>query len=561
MRGGTRPLRVETGRHPEPGDYVIAECPWDEPHALLVEVLGRDDEPRWDNTAVLSRARWPRSFRPESLSEAAGARAPEWPVAERSDLTDRVAFTMDPADAADFDDALSWRDLGDDGAEVGIHVADVAHYVPAGSSVDRDARERATSVYLPGEAVPMLPPELSSDLCSLRPRQVRYTLSVLVRLDSSGERHGVRLARGAIRSRARLSYEEGQAILDGAAGPDPEVAEALRALDRLASRLAEQRFRRGALDLETAEVKAVVDEHGRTVSLTRRSSLAAHRLVEEFMLLANAIVAAQAVERDSPFLFRVHATPAAEGLATLEAQLRALGLPRPGKGRDVAASLQALLAVPLPPDARRLVHQLVLRALARAEYRHECGPHFGLALARYAHFTSPIRRYPDLLNHRQVAAWIAGRRTRWRESDEEEWADLARHTSAQEQAAAEAEREAVRVKALRLMESRLGDEYDGLVVGVVPRGVFVELADPPVDGFCRVEDAFEDRFEMDDAGVRLVGRRTRRRIGLGDRVRVSVARVDVPARELELALIVPRRAPGGGRPSSRPPARRRKGGR
>lgn len=557
--GRTRPLALAGARPPEPGDYVIAESAWDEPRAVLVEVLGGEDEPSWDNLSVLSRVGWPRTFQRASLEQAAHARPPAWPAADRADLRDRAAFTMDPADAADFDDALSWRDLGDGRAEVGIHVADVGHYVPAGTPLDADARARATSVYLPGQAVPMLPERLSSDLCSLRPGELRYTLSVLAVVSHEAEVLEARLVRGAIRSRARIAYEEGQAVLDGAPGPTPEVTKGLRALGELASRLTERRWRRGALDLETAEVKAEVDREGRPLGLRRRESLPAHHVVEEFMLLANQTVAERAWERSAPFLYRVHAPPPAEGLAALDAQLRALGLPRPGGGRDVAASLQALLAVRLPPPARRLVHQLVLRALSRAEYRHECAPHFGLALGRYAHFTSPIRRYPDLVNHRQVAGWIAGDAGRGG-PEGEAWAQLALHTTAQEQLAAEAEREAVRVKGLRWIAQHLGDELEGTVSGVVPRGLFIELDDPPLDGFCRVEDAFEDRFEMDDAGVRLVGRRTRRRFGLGDRLRVVVARVDVPARELDLALVVPhaaRHRPAGGR---RTAVRRRKGG-
>ena len=561
QRGGTRPLALPPGARPENGDYVIAECPWEEPRAQLVEVLGREDDPGWDNQAALSRVRWPSTFRRGAVAEAEAGPVPTLPAPGREDLTDRAAFTMDPVDAADFDDALSWRPLPSGEIEVGVHIADVGHYVPAGSAVDRDARERATSVYLPGTAVPMLPEALSSGLCSLRPGELRYTMSVLVTMNRAGDRLSHRLVRGAIRSRARLSYEEGQRILEGDAGPDPEVAAALRDLAGVADRLTAARFRRGALDIESAELKAKVDGAGRTLRLERYVTFAAHRVVEEFMLLANQVVAEEAVERRSPFLYRVHDEPQRSSLQQLEAQLRALGLPRVEAGATASRTLQRLLEISLPAEKKRLLHQLVLRSLARAEYRAECMPHFGLALDRYAHFTSPIRRYPDLVNHRQVAGWLAGAdRERSPKDGDREWAALAMHTTAQEQRAQEAEREAVRVKGLRLMESRLGEEFEGLVVGVVPRGLFVELTDPPVDGFCRVQDAFDDRFEMDDAGVRLEGTRTRRRFALGDMLRVVVVRVDVPAREMELALVVPlaSRSPKK-RPVVRAPKRQRKG--
>jgi len=572
VRRGQRPLAP--GPTPEPGDYVIAECPWDDDRAHVVEVLGREDDPRWDDQAVLSRHRWPTRFPREALAEAQAAPVPDRPEAGRVDLRDRAAFTMDPDDAADFDDALSWRRLGPGLAEVGVHIADVARYVAAGSALDAAARERATSVYLAGQAVPMLPERLSSELCSLVPGQERYTLSVLAEMDDRGAVGRYRICEGWIRSRARLSYEQGQAVLDGRGTAPPEVEAGLRALAALAGALHERRRARGALDLEVPEVKARVAADGRTVALERRAHLLAHRVVEEFMLLANTLVGEEAERRGEAFLFRVHEPPPMGKLGILEVQLRALGLPRLGGADDVARSLQRLLAYPLPDEKRRLVHQLVLRALSRAAYRPADAGHFGLATRGYCHFTSPIRRYPDLFNHRQVRHWLAapeGRsgRPAWRRrlddearSLEEQYADglagLARHCTDAEWAAMEAERESVRVKSLRYLVPFLGEEYEGTVTGVVDRGLFVELDAHPVDGFCRVADAIDDDFRLDEAGVRLVGRRTRRRFSLGDRVRVAIARVDVPGRELELSLITPRPRPRAGRQAR---ALRRSGGR
>ena len=565
-RRNRRPLVISRSHPPEAGDYVIAEYPWDEEKAFLVEVLGREDDPKWDNQGVLSRHRWPARFPRAVEEEAARAHAPERAAGGREDLRDRVTFTMDPDDAADFDDALSWRPLGGGRGELGVHIADVSHYVTPGSAIDVAAQERTTSVYLAGLAVPMLPERLSSDLCSLVPGRARFTLSVLAEMDEKGGVLRFRLAEGLIQSRARLTYGQGQRILDGEDGLDPDVTKCLRTLGALAEKLFARRLGRGALDLDVPEVKVVVAANGKPVSLERRERKPAHRVIEEFMLLANTLVGEEAERRGGPFLFRVHEPPPITKLETLEAQLKALGLPSLGGGdAPINRSLQRLVGFPVPPEKRRLVHQLVLRAMSRAAYRESDAGHFGLATRSYCHFTSPIRRYPDLFNHRQVRHWLTeppkgtGRAAWMRRMEDENrrledrWkeglAGLARHCSDNESEAMDAERESVRIKSLRFLEPHLGDEYEGTIVGVVPRGVFVELDEIPVDGFCRVSDAIDDDFRMDEAGVRLIGRRSRRRFSLGDKLRVAIARIDVPGRELELSLIAPR--------AHRPRARRK----
>jgi ribonuclease R len=557
MRRNRRPLAVGKSHAPEAGDYVIAEYPWDQEKALLVEVLGREDDPKWDNQGVLSRHRWPTRFSRAVEEEAARARAPERVAGHREDLRDRVTFTMDPDDAADFDDALSWRPLSGGRGELGVHIADVSYYVPVGSAIDQEAQERTTSVYLAGMAVPMLPERLSSDLCSLVPGKPRYTLSVLAEMDEKGGVSRYRVVEGLIQSHARLTYGQGQRILDGEEGPDPEVTKGLRTLGALAEKLFARRIGRGALDLDVPEVRVTVAADGRPVSLERRERKPAHRVVEEFMLLANTLVGEEAERRGGPFLFRVHEPPPITKLSALEVQLRALGLPALGGSEaPISRSLQRLVAFPLPPEKRRLVHQLVLRAMSRAAYRESDAGHFGLATRSYCHFTSPIRRYPDLFNHRQVRHWLtepakgAGRAAWVRRLEEESrrleerWREglpgLARHCSDNESVAMDSERESVRIKSLRFLEPHLGEEYEGTIVGVVPRGVFVDLDEIPIDGFCRVSDAIDDDFRMDEAGVRLIGRRSRRRFSLGDKLRVLIARIDVPGRELELSLIAPR---------------------
>ncbi|HEY3215067.1 MAG TPA: ribonuclease R family protein [Candidatus Eisenbacteria bacterium] len=524
---------------PEDGDYCIAEATPEGP-ARLIEVLGADDRPQWDDWAVTSQFRLRTRFGRDALAQAEALRPPA--AAERRgriDLRGHLVFTIDPEDARDHDDALSWRSLTRGRHEVGIHIADVSHYVAVSSALDREAEARGTSCYLPGGVVPMLPERLSSDLCSLRPDRDRLALSVLVELDAQGGVHAWRFAETVIRSRHRLEYRQVQRALDRVAPLERELQDALESLLPLIRALRARRRAAGALDLEIPEAKAWVDENGVPIKIERREHYESHELVEELMLLANRCVGHEGMRRASGLLYRVHEPPSERKLAELDVMLKALGLPRLGASHAPAAALQALLRVPLDPPHRRLLHRLVLRSLARARYLDRDVGHFGLATREYCHFTSPIRRYPDLHNHRRVREWIRGRRTAaW---DPVELKALAERLSGAEGTATEAEREAVRVKGLRHLEARLGERASGIITGLIPPGFFVELDDVPVEGFVRVSQYLDDAFVLETSGVRLTGRRTRRRFALGDAVRVTIARVDVPARECDLAIEGPQR--------------------
>jgi ribonuclease R len=523
------------GQHaPEDGDWVVAEVPW-EGAAHLVEVLGADDRPEWDDAAVASQFRLRIGFPRAALAEAKAFHEPDArELKGREDRRADLVVTIDPEDARDHDDAIAVKALGAGRHEIGIHIADVSWYVRPGSALDDEARLRGTSCYLPGGVVPMLPEQLSADLCSLRDGVDRLALSVFVTLDERGTLHEYRFAACVIRSRASLSYEQVQQALDGVQPLAGELQPIVETLMRLARALRARRFAVGALALESAEVKAVVDEHGRTLAMLRRPHLESHELIEEFMLLANRCVGDAASVRRSGVLWRVHEPPVIRKLAELDEVLRVLALPRLGHAGDPHKALQALLAVPLDPAKRRIVHRLVLRSLTRARYLERDLGHFGLATHEYLHFTSPIRRYPDLHNHRRVREWVLkAKDAAW---DPHENSLLATECSAREQDATDAEREGTKVKGLRLLAGRLGDRASGSISGLVPRGLFVELDDPPVDGFVAVADQLDDRFDLDAAGVRLVGRRTRRRFTLGDPISVTIARVDVPARECDLAL-------------------------
>lgn len=538
-RGGPRELKWKGPHAPEDGDFVIAEVPSDGP-AFLVEVLGADDRPEWDDDVVASQFRLRRRF--PSAAERESAAFSEPGAKERHgrvDLREALAFTIDPEDARDHDDALSVHPLERGRVEIGIHIADVSHYVTPGSALDAEAKERGTSCYLPGGVIPMLPEHLSGGLCSLRENSDRLALTVMAELDHAGRVHGYRMAETVIRSRHRLSYGEVQDAIDGTAPRTAPLQGALETLRDLARALRSRRRAAGALELDIPEAKVRVDENGVPLVIERRPHLESHELIEEFMLLANHIVGEEGTRRRAGVLYRVHEAPSPTRLAELDEMLKTLGLPRLGSRTDAAAALQALLAVPLDPPHRRLLHRLVLRTLPRARYLERDLGHFGLATREYCHFTSPIRRYPDLHNHRRVREWI--RRQPDAAWDEPARAALALQCSGTEQNATDAEREAIRAKGLRHLEGRLGEVASGIIAGLIPQGFFVELDDVPVDGFVRVSRDLDDHFVLDSTGIRLVGRRTRRRFTLGDAVRVTIARVDVPARECDFALEEPPR--------------------
>jgi ribonuclease R len=529
---------VWKGSHsPADGDFCIAEVPDDGP-AFLVEILGSEDRPEWDDAAVASQFRLRVRFPDAATREAASFGEPnERETAGRLDLRSELVFTIDPADARDHDDALSIRPLSHGRSEVGIHIADVSHYVRSGSALDREAHARGTSCYLPTGVVPMLPDRLSGDLCSLREDRDRLALSVLVEFDAEGRRLSHRFEESVIRSRFSLHYEEVQEALDGRSPREAELQRALTALRDLARLLRGRRLAAGALELDIPEVRARVDERGVPLAIERRTHLESHELIEEFMLVANHCVGQEGARRRAGVLYRIHEAPSPERLAELDRMLKAVNLPHLGPSPDPARALQALLGVPLDAPHRRLLHRLVLRSLTRARYFESDYGHFGLASRQYCHFTSPIRRYPDLHNHRRVREWIRGHRdAAW---DPVALAALALQCSGTEQNATDAEREAVKVKGLRHLEGRLGEAASGIITGVVPRGCFVELDDTPVEGFVRVSNWIDDHFVLDSSGVRLVGRRTRRRFGLGDAMRVLVARVDVAARECDFAIEEP----------------------
>jgi ribonuclease R len=508
------------------------------PSGTIERVLGPLSDPGVDVLAIAHGFGLALDFPDEvvrAAEDAAEARAPD-PGPGRIDRTALLSFTIDPADAKDHDDALSIEWLADGRWEVGVHIADVSHFVLPGSAVDEEALARGTSVYLVDRAIPMLPAVLSSDVCSLLVEAPRFALSLFMTMDAEARVRERRYERTTIRCRHALSYEDAQEILEGRGSGGKELDAALRALDDLARKLRETRSARGALDLDLPEAKVVLNREGLPVDIQRRERLESHRLIEDFMILANEVVANDLVAQELPGLFRVHEPPSAEKIQELSEVLAPLGLEVPRRKSLKSKDMQALLKAGRNPEERSLVSSLVLRTLTKARYEPENLGHFGLASGGYVHFTSPIRRYPDLVTHRAIAAAFA-EGAALPEGTEEGLQAVADWSSLREQGAEEAERATVALKKVEFMERHLGEVFMGRVSGVVPFGIFVTLEDYFVDGLVHVRSLEDDFYRYSPKDYALVGERRGRRYRLGDRLEVQVSRVDKEARHIDFLAI------------------------
>jgi len=497
------------------------------PMGRVETVLGKSGEPGVDILSVIHDHGLPLAFPDNVVSAARDAvvRRRQEGGEHRTDRRDLHVFTIDPADAKDHDDALSIQSLGDESWEVGIHIADVSHFVGAGDEVDLEAFKRGTSIYLVDRVIPMLPHELSTDACSLLPETDRFAVSVFATVDSAGRIRDSRFERTEIRSRHKLSYEEAQAVLDNEKAIDPDTDEALRSLATLAEILREKRKDRGSLDFDLPEGRVLLGDGGKPVSILRIKRLESHRLVEAFMLLANEIVAHEAEQKRLPILYRVHEPPPTDKMLELQTLLGRLSY-RVSRGKISQKDLQAVLKQVGGRPEEKLVSTVILRSMSRARYDTRNLGHYGLASDWYTHFTSPIRRYPDLWLHRVlVHALVEGRAV------PEDWKgeglkEKAQRCSVRERVAEVAERESVDLKKVEYMERYLGDEFSGTVSGVTSFGIFVLLDDVFVDGLVHVNSMTDDYYIFHQDRYMLVGERSHRTFRLGDRLVIKVARVD-----------------------------------
>ena len=535
------------------------------PAGRVLEVLGRITDPGVDLRVTLAKYDLPREFPREVEAEAqrvARAVSPE-DVASRTDFRGWTTFTIDPETARDHDDAVA-IERREGGFRLAVHIADVAHYVCEGSPLDQEAYLRGTSVYFPETVVPMLPHSLSSGICSLVEGEDRLTQTVVLDLDRQGRVQRAEFHDGIIRSAARLSYQQAQGIVDGDTALHARFAPlvpSLQAMDELAKLMRKRRYERGSLDFDLPEPKLVLDAQGEMTAIVRHQRLDSMRLIEEFMLAANEAVAARLHRAGVGALYRIHEQPDPERVEEFAELVASLGYRVPADLAKVRPEdFQRILRQVEGRPEEKLVSYLLLRTMKLARYHEENLGHFGLATEMYAHFTSPIRRYPDLVVHRALRALRRGE-----DGERETWLrgrlpEMGLHLSERERRASEAERELVEWKKVRFMSGRVGESFAGYVTGVQAFGLFVELDEIYVQGLVHVSSMSDDYYRLDERAHLLRGENAHRVYRLGDRVEVRVARVDLERRQVDFALVdvLERpRAPRAGerRTSGRRPAR------
>ena len=520
-----------------------------EPSGHLVDVLGTPGENETEMHAILAEFNLPYRFSSEVENAADGIpdEITDADLKGRKDFRQTFTFTIDPSDAKDFDDALSFKPLQNGNYEVGVHIADVSWYVKPGSAVDKEARERGTSVYLVDRTVPMLPEKLCNKLCSLRPHEDKLTFSAVFEMTPKAEIKSRWIGRTVIDSDYRLDYEQAQAIIENAAGDDPQLTEAIVTLNRLAGILKENERKNGAIDFDRPEMKVEVDEKGKPVRVYQKVSKEANWLIEEFMLLANRTVAefvatggqmnGVAQKNAKTFVYRIHGEPNELKLENFYTFAKGFGyrIPTdaPTGGRAAAKSLTTLLDAAKGKPESAAMENLALRAMAKACYSTDNIGHYGLAFKFYTHFTSPIRRYPDLMVHRMLALYLDGAESRKKDKFEEE----CRYASERELVAADAERTSIKYKLVEFMMDKIGQEFDGHVSGITEWGMYVEIEPTKIEGMVSLRDIRSDFFEFDEARYRLVGKRSHKIFRLGDAVRIRVLNANLEQRILDYELI------------------------
>ena len=520
------------------------------PWGHVVDVLGQPGENDTEMHAILAEFNLPYRFSPEvenaadQISDAITAED----LKGRKDFRDTFTFTIDPSDAKDFDDALSFKPLANGNYEVGVHIADVSWYVRPGSLVDKEARERGTSVYLVDRTVPMLPEKLCNKLCSLRPHEEKLTFSAVFEMTPKAEIRSRWIGRTVIDSNHRLDYDQAQAIIEGKdTTSEPTLIEAITTLNKLASIMKENERKAGAIDFDRPEMKVEVDEKGKPIRVYQKISKEANWLIEEFMLLANRTVAefvatggqlnGVAQKNAKTFVYRIHGEPNEIKLENLYTFAKGFGHKIPtdqhGNIRATAKALNELLNSAKGKPEFAAMENLALRAMAKACYSTDNIGHYGLAFKFYTHFTSPIRRDPDLMVHRLLARYLDNGES----AKKDQYEEACRYASERELVAADAERTSTKYKLVEFMMDKIGEEYDGHVSGITEWGMYVEIEPTKIEGMVSVRDIQSDFYEFDEARYRLVGKRRHKQFRLGDPVRIRVKSANLEQRLLDFELI------------------------
>lgn len=512
------------------------------PIGKIIDILGKSGENNAEMHAILAEFGLPYKY-PENLVKQAqkidAGITPE-EIAKREDYRDVITFTIDPADAKDFDDALSIKKLKNGHWEAGVHIADVSHYVQPNTPIDEEAYKRATSIYLVDRTIPMLPEKLCNELCSLRQDEDKLTYSTIFEMDDDANVLKSRIVKTVIRSNRRFNYEEAQQIIETGQG---DFAPEVLALDRLAKQLRARRFAEGAIAFDRAEVKFVLDDKGKPTDVYFKVAKDSNKLVEEFMLLANRTVAEtigtnlnKISKKPKTFVYRVHDQPSQEKMMSLAGMASRFGhkIQAVGNNKTVSQSINKLMKDIHEKPEENLLSTLAIRSMAKALYTTQNIGHYGLAFEYYTHFTSPIRRYPDTMVHRLLDRYL---NNGGRSVPSVQYEEYCKHCSEMEQTAAQAERSSIKYKQAEYLADRLGEIFEGSISGVSEWGFYVELKDNMCEGLVPVRDLKDDHYVYDERNICLIGRRTHRRYTLGDKVKVQVAAVNMERKTIDFKLV------------------------
>jgi ribonuclease R len=535
------PLDVLKGA--KDGDKAVAKLTeWPEgaknPMGEIIHVLGKQGENATEMYAVLAEYGFPLEFPKavEKESEAISEKMDPKEIAKRRDFRDTLTITIDPVDAKDFDDAISFKKLEDGNFEVGVHIADVSYYVQPGTELDKEAENRGTSVYLVGKVIPMLPEKLSNELCSLRPNEDKFCFSAVFKIDLKGNVLDEWYGRTIIHSRRRYAYEEVWDILQSGVG---DYKEELTILNTIAHALRATRFKNGAINFETTEVKFTLDETGKPIGVYVRERNDAHKLIEDFMLLANRKVAEFIATKGKKknaltFVYRVHDSPNEEVLQGFAKFAARFGYKVNTKShREISTSLNQLMADIEGKTEQNVLTQLAIRSMAKAVYTTKKTSHYGLAFDYYTHFTSPIRRYPDVMAHRLLQHYLDGKST----VDPEIYEKMCLHSSQMEKRASDAERLFTKYKQAEYLSEQVGETFVGIISGVTEWGIYVEIVENKCEGMIRLRDINDDFYVLDPENYSIVGQRFKRKYQLGDEVNIKVKKVELTKKQIDFELI------------------------
>jgi ribonuclease R len=514
------------------------------PYGKIVEVLGNPGENETEMHAIVAEFGFATQFPDDVLKEANAIKEKisKEEIAKRRDFRNTLTFTIDPEDAKDFDDAISYRIIDSELIEVGVHIADVSHYVVPGTKLDEDAFNRATSVYLVDRTIPMLPENISNFLCSLRPNEDKLCFAAVFHLNRKGEIHHEWFGKTIIHSQKRFAYEEAQEIIEGK--QDAIFSDVLETLNNIAKELKEKRFKAGAISFETEEVKFRLDDEGKPIEVYKKIRKDAHKLIEEYMLLANRKVAefvykkAEANKKSAfPFVYRVHDLPNTDKVIEFNKFIKRFGFQiKTDSEIQIAKSINQLLHDAEGKPELGILQSMAIRTMAKAIYTSKKSSHYGLAFDYYTHFTSPIRRYPDLLAHRFLYAYLNGEKIHSKEIELLE--KKCKHSSDMEQKAAEAERASTKYKQAEYLQSYVGRVFSGVISGVTEWGIYVELSENKCEGLVRLNTLFDDHYLFDEDQRIIVGKRNKKKFQIGDPVRVQVKKSDPIKRTIDFTLVI-----------------------